>query len=143
MDASLIASKHEFFCHHGGNPLRFRKWSDFTNTFTDPVQNLVFRWDWCYGTTLRIFMVQQRKGRVICAQIAISERDEPKVRAWLQERLQVLVSVWSPLTVGTGTKTEIASDAQAAGAPRQTRGMIPASPTCQGSNQLAAAMAAE
>lgn len=137
---SLISTRHEFFCHHGGSPLRFDTWADFTKVFTDPQANLVFRWDWCYGTKLRIFMVQQRKGKVLCAQIAVSEADEPAVRKWLSERLAHLVSGWHPVTDGSATKPEIVNSAASARDARPQKGTTLASPGCRESSRRAAGM---
>ncbi len=78
--------------------------------------NFLFRWDWdradpadyAYereedpdfempGDTLLLFFMAQRKGRNMSAAVAVTEADEPAVRAWLEKKAEYMRMVWEPL----------------------------------------------
>jgi len=84
--------------------------------------NFLFRWDWkkadpddyflspgddddetaafeeaAKADTLMLFFMAQRKGRNMSAEVAVTEADEPAVRAWLETKAEYMRKVWEPL----------------------------------------------
>lgn len=112
---------HPYYCAEGnyyarpvdGLPTEYDSWADFIADWgnTDPDMNLVFRWDWQradpqdyepYGEevpadTLQVFWVLQRKAILRSTECAVTEADEPAVRAWLAERATTIRAIWEPI----------------------------------------------
>ena len=84
--------------------------------------NFLFRWDWKKADpdnyflspgedgdetaefeeaakidTLMLFFMAQRKGRNMSAEVAVTEADEPAVRAWLEKKAEYMRRIWEPL----------------------------------------------
>ncbi|WP_406143255.1 hypothetical protein [Streptomyces anulatus] len=123
----LWETDHPYYCTEGnyyrnGNHLTYDSWADFHAEWgeLDPDMNLVFRWDWntpdptdycppdcaghkdgdcdeAPGPTLQVFWVLQRKAILRSTECAITEADEPAVRAWLTERAAHMRLLWEPL----------------------------------------------
>ncbi|SCK20289.1 hypothetical protein YUYDRAFT_02112 [Streptomyces sp. ScaeMP-e48] len=117
----LWETDHPYYCTEGnyyrnGNHLTYDSWAAFHAEWggLDPDMNLVFRWDWqradpadyAYeleqgeelpGDTLKVFWVLQRKAILRSTECAITEADEPAVRAWLTERAAHMRLLWEPL----------------------------------------------
>ena len=116
--------EHPYFCSDSnfrvplaemnGNHIRHSSWANFMDAWgdTDPDLNLVFRWDWHSWRRppdpalpddrpdeLSLFFMLQRKGDFWAHTIAVTDEDEPAVRAWLTERAKVIAALWAPLAL--------------------------------------------
>jgi len=77
--------------------------------------NFLFRWDWkradpddykyeleadpafeLPGDSLLLFYMSQRKGLNMSAEVAVTEADEPAVRAWLTKKAEYMRTMWEP-----------------------------------------------
>lgn len=93
-------------------------WAEFHEAWgnNDADLNLLYRWDWdrpdaddyvfeieddpsfeVPGDALRLFFMLQRKARPFSHDIAVSESDEPAVRAYLEERSKTIRAIWEPM----------------------------------------------
>lgn len=113
---------HPYYCNQGNYFAResvedsYGTWAAFEQEYRDSDfdMNLVFRWDWEFELddeekpivsddpnyrdgTLLIFWMGQRKGLYRYSRVSVCRADEPKVRAWLQPRLEHLMTLWEPL----------------------------------------------
>ena len=63
--------------------------------------NYVVRWDWNTaedGTqTFCVYEIRQRKGFLCSHQFPVTHDDEPKLRAWLEQRYETVVANWKPI----------------------------------------------
>jgi len=89
--------------------------------------NLVYRWDWKWAQlsdyyfsddedaaednaeeqerwdeesrkdTLHLYIMQQRRGKMVHISIRVTDADEPVVREWLRIRAEHMVRLWKPL----------------------------------------------
>jgi hypothetical protein len=96
----------------------YDSWAEFAETAFcsgDPDMNMVYRWDWISwrrhpdphlrsesADELLLFFMLQRKAIACSASIAITDEDEPAVRAWLTERAKTITAVWEPITLTGG-----------------------------------------
>lgn len=99
-----------------GEQTDYKSWAEFLNEWgpADEDLNLPYRWDWLFEEDddgkpkessdpnyrdglLHIFFIIQRKGRINEAVISVCKNDEPKVRAYLNERFSYLKKLWEPL----------------------------------------------
>lgn len=123
----LWETDHPYYCTEGnyyrnGNHFTYDSWADFHAEWgeLDPDMNLVFRWDWQRADpadyayelehgeelppdTLQVFWVLQRKAILRSTECAITEADEPAVRAWLTERAAHMRLLWKPLLPAPAT----------------------------------------
>ncbi|MFI8448211.1 hypothetical protein [Streptomyces erythrochromogenes] len=121
--AHLWDVDHPYYCAEGnyfkpGQHTPFESWADFTDTTFhsgDRDLNLLIRWDWKAWSRepdqdpdepakdeLLLFFVLQRKAWLCSVGIAITDEDEPAVRAWLTECAQTMRATWEPLLDGPG-----------------------------------------
>lgn len=114
-ERKLWEADHPYYCNEGcfhapGYHTRYACWADFMEGLgtSDVDMNLVFRWDWrrddddrAQGAppepVLYVFFVAQRKGFTFSAEVAVTPKDEPAVRAWLAGRKEHLLKLWEPL----------------------------------------------
>lgn len=105
---------HPYYCNESnhyatGHNTQWDSWASFEEEMgaSDKDLNLLFRWDWQRGEAdedgpghdvLQTFWVMQRKGIFCCHEIAVTEADEPAVRAWLTERYLHLLRLWEPIS---------------------------------------------
>ena len=47
--------------------------------------------------TLQLFFMLQRKGRMVYAEVKVTEADEPAVFAWLRTKAAYMQQMWAPL----------------------------------------------
>ncbi|MEV0443489.1 hypothetical protein AB0I84_13115 [Streptomyces spectabilis] len=92
-----------------GQHTLFSSWQEFTEETVfvtgDRDLNLLFRWDWCKpghpgwdgDECLLLFFVIQCKGFNCSVQIAVTEADEPAVRAFLGDCVQAMRATWEPI----------------------------------------------
>lgn len=78
--------------------------------------NYLYRWDWdrpdptdyeyereedpefeMPGDTLKLFYMLPRKGRMVYAEVKVTEADEPAVLAWLRTKAEYMQTMWAPL----------------------------------------------
>lgn len=98
----------------------FDSWQEFKDSGwidNDRDLNLLFRWDWRAwhleypedypdedGATERhellLFFMLQRKALNRSISVAVTEADEPEVRAWLSECAKTVAALWEPLLGG-------------------------------------------
>jgi hypothetical protein len=112
---------HPYYCEPGnffknGQHTNFDSWQQFVDETLfatgDPDLNLLFRWDWHKPghhdwdgpEQLLLFFVLQRKSFNCSVQIAVTEADEPAVRAWLAERAKTITAIWAPITLPESEK---------------------------------------
>lgn len=105
---------HPYYCSEGnyfkaGQHTTWTSWKDFaedTGFVTgDRDLNLLFRWDWRKPghhdwegpEQLLLFFVIQRKGFNCSHEIAVTEADEPAVRAFLEDCANTLRATWEPI----------------------------------------------
>ncbi|MBP2563375.1 hypothetical protein J2857_006174 [Neorhizobium galegae] len=114
---------HPYYCWDNEVSHDFVNWQDFVAEISspppelkalgmsvglDPDMNLLFRFDWSEEPnftgqdietpgTLRLFYVQQRRGTIAAHVVPVTRADEPEVAKFLQERLNYLMKVWTPL----------------------------------------------
>lgn len=110
---------HPYYCAEGnyfktGQHEHHASWQDFTaeTSFVDGDRDLNFliRWDWRKpgfhdwdGTEyLLLFFVLQRKAWLLSKQIAVTEADEPAVRAFLEDCARTMRDTWAPILDGAG-----------------------------------------
>jgi hypothetical protein len=117
MTRHLWEIDHPYYCEAGnyfktGQHTLFASWAEFTETtfFSgDRDLNLLFRWDWKSWRRhpdpdlrgdepdeLLLFFVLQRKGLECSVGIAVTDEDEPRIRAWLYECAVALRETWEP-----------------------------------------------
>jgi hypothetical protein len=107
---SMRGHKHAYHCCTNNHEY-WDSWSAFLEEFDDADldMNLVFRWDWdpalpdwngLEHDTLRVFIVQQRKGRICEHLVRVTADDEPSIRVFLVKHLQHLQKLWAPLEGG-------------------------------------------
>lgn len=110
----LWEADHPYYCTlsdflSGETQHNYESWGDFLTVMSDSDMdyNLVFRWDWYSASNpeheieadvLQIFIMQQRKGKFVSAQIQVDPTDEPAVIEWLRPRLNHLMELWQPLS---------------------------------------------
>lgn len=113
-----------FHCH--GQHYVFDSLDDFLASGwgdSDPDLNCVLRWDWSEHSPedshlpqwsgddtartgrLQIHFILQRKADIHSVEIAIARADEPRVRAWLAMRAEVMRALWSPLLCDPSTSS--------------------------------------
>jgi hypothetical protein len=73
--------------------------------------NLLFRWDLEEELndedksfnpkryTLRLFFMQQRKGKFMSVRVDVEEKDEPEIEKFLLKRWDHMKSLWEPLSL--------------------------------------------
>jgi len=111
--------KHPYRCAEGNYDSKdgFREWSswaafmeEFGNSDVD--YNFVWRWEWSQAKngldepvgepgdgSLELFMVKQRKAIYESHEIAVTAKDEPAVRAYLQKHWANMLECWRPLSL--------------------------------------------
>lgn len=99
---------HPYYCAEGNffkadQHRSWDSWEQFTEETVfvtgDRDLNLLFRWDWKRSGnrhTLLLFFVIQRKGFNCSHDIAVTEADEPAVRAFLEDCARTIRAVWEP-----------------------------------------------
>ncbi|WP_228974998.1 hypothetical protein [Streptomyces sp. DH12] len=118
MSTRLWDVDHPYYCAEGnhfktGQHTRWPSWQEFAETLFvtgDRDLSLLFRWDWhrpdpddyepgeqVPADTLLLFFVIQRKGFNCSHAIAVTEADEPAVRAFLTECAETMRATWEPL----------------------------------------------
>jgi hypothetical protein len=112
--AHLWEVDHPYYCQEGnyfktGQHEHYASWQEFTTDtgFVDGDRdmNLLIRWDWRKpghhewdgAEYLLLFFVLQRKAWLLSKQIAVTEADEPAIRAFLAECAQAMRATWEPL----------------------------------------------
>lgn len=105
---------HPYYCAEGnffksGQHTLFASWQEFTEGTVfvtgDRDLNFLFRWDWHKPghhdwdgpEYLLLFFVLQRKSFNCSVQIAVTEADEPAVRAFLAEAAAAMRATWEPV----------------------------------------------
>ena len=109
---------HPYYCNQGnyyapGNQqptMHYESWQEFFDAEgdSDADMNLLFRFDWRkadpngenWGNKtdqLSLFWIGQRKVLYRWSTIEVMDADEPAARAWLQTRLDCLLTLWEPL----------------------------------------------
>lgn len=124
MTVHLWEIEHPYYCEPGNYyarpdqvTTRFESWPEFLDEWPhggwDEDFNVVFRWDWeRYDPAdledgdppeeLHLYWVGQRKATRWSTHIAVTEADEPAVRAWLAARAAYMTRLWAPfMTVAT------------------------------------------
>lgn len=116
----LWDAKHSYYCTEGQffstqahypTIFEFGSWAEFFQEMgqADDDLNLLFRWDWQEGADftgdvnyrngrLKLFYMVQRKGYHTCSIVEVCRADEPAVRAYLEQKVAFLKSLWEPLT---------------------------------------------
>ena len=93
-----------------GNVFESPSWAAFIadgGDDIDPDYNHLYRWDWHrpnpeWGVTtdrLSLHFVMQRKSDCYSCVIAVTEADEPAIRAWLADKAQHVAVLWSPMRI--------------------------------------------
>lgn len=95
---------------------QFKSWADFLAEMGDADfdYNLIFRWDWkeeaengllnykgddnYRNGVLKIYTMQQRKGRFTISHIEVCRADEAAVIEYLKPRRDYLFALWEPIT---------------------------------------------
>ncbi len=112
MSEHLWDAHHEYYCQTGNyynndSHIHYETWASFfaEQGKLDMDYNLVFRWDWDKPDpddgvmgNLTVFWVGQRKAHLRSTSVAVHPDEEPLVRAFLQPRLDHLLSLWAPLS---------------------------------------------
>ena len=109
--------EHPYYCNESnhfatGWNVQWETWAEFAEGMgaSDEDLNLLFRWDWeryeadetgPAHDVLKTFWVMQRKGIFSCHEIAVTEADEPAVRAWIEGRYKHLLRLWEPFAPGS------------------------------------------
>lgn len=119
---------HPYYC--GGETWgTLTSWDQFIEEYgeSDPDHNLVIRWDWLTGAeaseyldmekdeddqshpdltrdALMIGFALPRKDRLGRVVIRVTRHDEPRIRAWLEEKLAHFMKHWVPLGPAGGGK---------------------------------------
>lgn len=112
--------KHSYYCNEGNYysndcGTEYRSFADFLEEMgaADKDYNLLFRWDWVENDdedapawngdvnyrngVLKLFYMQQRKGRYTYCTVEVCRADEPVVIEFLKPHRDYLLSLWSPL----------------------------------------------
>ena len=109
----LWEPEHPYYCTNGnfyqtGHHTQYPTWGDFIEVAGDwdLDMDLLFRWDWHKPDrgvmgTLSLYFVRQRKGFNYSVSVQVHPDEEPEVRAYLQVRLEHLLTMWAPLTFAT------------------------------------------
>lgn len=116
---------HPYYCNEGCWYTNDRdahrmwpSWADFLDALgkADVDLNLVWRWDWTDAdtpyedgelpgySTLKLFIMQQRKARPQSHEVQIKREDEPAVRLFLQKHWDKIQDLWAPFHAGTGAE---------------------------------------
>ena len=104
----LWEPKHSYLCDVDHTE-RYGSWGEFIDEWRDFDRdyNLIVRWDWLTADesyeghdVLCIYIVQQRKGRVVGCDISIAAEDETAAREWLTTAWAHLVALWAPVPEG-------------------------------------------
>lgn len=114
--------KHPHYCNDANYYsneclFEYKSWSEFLSEmgYADLDCNLFFRWDWreedmetgeCTfngdnyyrNGMLKLYIMQQSKGRFMIAHVAVCRTDEYAVKQYLMPRLEYLKSLWEPLS---------------------------------------------
>ncbi len=110
MSEHLWDAHHEYYCGTGNYydndcHTHYPAWGAFfaAEGAADMDYNLVFRWDWDTADegvmgTLTVFWVGQRHATLRSTSVAVHPDEEPLVRAFLQPRMDHLLSLWAPLS---------------------------------------------
>ena len=111
---------HAYYCNEGNYfnndcGSDFKSFADYMAEMgeADFDYNLLFRWDWVEeddegeenfdgdvnyrNGKLKLFWMHQRKGRYVYHIVEVCRADEPAVIAYLQPRMNYLLSLWEPL----------------------------------------------
>lgn len=111
---------HAYYCNDGNYYARdcgseHKSWGEFIaeEGDADLDMNLVFRWDWKEGedqglgeytgddyyrhARLHLYFMGQRKGAFRYSIVEVCRADEPAIIAYLQPRLDHLMSLWAPM----------------------------------------------
>lgn len=120
MEKHLWEVKHPYYCADGNyysNDCVFehRSWADFLLEMGDADldYNLFFRFDWSEedddgnctfngdenyrNGVLKMYIMQQRKGRFTICHVDVCRADEQAVKEYLQPRLNYLKKLWEPM----------------------------------------------
>lgn len=107
--------EHSYYCNDGNYysnecVFEYKSWRDFFADMGDADLdwNLPFRWDWSEeqpfnddnyyrNGKLKIYWMQQRKGRFIVSIVDVCRADEPSAAEYLRPRMEYLLSLWKPL----------------------------------------------
>lgn len=124
-DKHLWEVDHAYYCNQGNYYAsesvgeEYKSFSDFmaSEGDSDMDMNLLFRWDWVEqdddgkstfkgdvnyrNGELRLFWMGQRKGLYRYSLIEVCRADEGAVRNFLQPRMEHLLSLWAPLSIGS------------------------------------------
>lgn len=119
---NLWEIEHPYYCSEGSYWVPgtrwhevhadYSSWDDFISEWgsNDPDLNLLFRWDWqrsdpsdyeegedIPGDQVHLFYMMQRKARNMSIYVAVTEADEPAVRAFLTVKAEHMRKLWDPL----------------------------------------------
>jgi hypothetical protein len=105
---------HPYYCVEGnylqsGYANRWGSWKEFDDdsrlATLDLDQNFLFRWDWRRNDgehVLQLFFVSQRRAVNYSHTVAVTEADEPAVRAFLTRCAQNMRDTWEPFLDAPG-----------------------------------------
>jgi uncharacterized protein YndB with AHSA1/START domain len=100
---------HSYYCSdsswtESGAGEEYDSWASFFEEYgtVDKDYNLLFRWDWSTDEDtkehkLKLFFMQQRKGRFVPVEVVVTEEDEPAIREYLTGMWNHLKSLWEPV----------------------------------------------
>lgn len=109
VDHDYYCAQYNYYASPKETAHEYNSWSQFLDEFGGGdmiAYNLVFRWDWYNSDDpdheleqdeLRIFFMQQRKGKFVTAFVKVNKSDEDEVIEWLKPRRDYLLALWSPL----------------------------------------------
>jgi hypothetical protein len=110
----LWDSGHSYYCSDSSWSERdageeYNSWTSFVESYGDADKdyNLLFRWDWSTDKSddelvggphrLKLYFVQQRKGRFWPVIVTVTKEDEPAIKAYLATMWTHLKSLWQPI----------------------------------------------
>lgn len=106
---------------NNANHVQHESWAEFMDGWggSDPDMNLLFRWDWHSWSRhpdphlrsdspdeLLLFFMLQRKGDFWVCSVAITDEDEPAVRAWLADRAKTIAAIWAPIDLAEAAQAQ-------------------------------------
>lgn len=124
--------KHDYYCNEGNYyssdcAFEYKSWHEFLEEMADADfdMNLLFRWDWSEeddetgepnfsgdinyrNGKLKLFYMQQRKGRYTYSQVDVCRADEQAVIDFLKPRMEHLINLWQPLSISPQLSQNVA-----------------------------------
>lgn len=114
MEKRLWDVKHPYYCepatYFQNSHNVYTDAQEFLELFggNDRDMNYVVRWDWNCHTedgektsndgVFFVFCVIQRKGFFWSGEFPVTEKDEPALRAWLEDRWKTVQENWKPIS---------------------------------------------